>query len=1210
MTCIVPSPRQPDYSEVSTSSSSGIPGHIGIVKSKVEVWGHDPVYARPHQQLNWIFSESTSKQLSEELSSAQFQIGAVFLRPTFILHDMFVGTKNIVGTELDEDGNSTPVFGLDLVGAPASGVGTNAKSRLPGGEDYENNGFRFVKTATGTSEKQLWNPRVGRDIFYHQLWMYVGSILRRGVPQHPSEYSLDLSELVALRNLQQTSSQLCDFQNWSIEDIQSAVKWNYTILEDNGVKVVSPVQITKPPEDSSISTHWTLEKFTPTWQGEDFIVTIVKGDKRTTDIEDTGQSDCVDTNWETYKYLLYNPATPPDGWVNGISNEAYYIDTTKQTTQASSTSEKNVDPVRKEYWWRYKSYILIEIGVDHPTHNYFIELVKGRYPRFIHVGEEWDHPARLSSAGDTLDIEQFRFIKKSRVLGEFTSLKSDELFKKTDFRFSVRNHLGRFVITFEGYDDNPWVISRSDNDPAKFDFSKIFIPMIVPASRIRIHGGNISAAINWTPTEYLPSVTIPFTDRDADTKTSDSESENDILYMTFSHMGSSIKNTNDRLRRRLFSDPRHGFGRIGYDCDAKIVTEINKNKYIDVNIYESFPNQYRKYGKGWIWEGPSQQTDPNASLEDQVETLYGQHNLKSGMVRGKEHRIKIKNLRTPDRVFAFGLNDDSNASYPYKDYVSLWDVGVELTAGTIELPRPYDNDIDIDPNVKPKIFENYITPIATSWRLVVLGGGKPIQDNVDPFDIAPLIVSMQDSWSAEGFTTINHEMQIRAMIPIGVPTGLEDHTGSELHALGQKLLKLHDKGFYVTISYWWENGVGGRDAIANRIKRREAPNESDLLIQMTGVVLSTTLEKSVNKLYMDIKVHDYMAILKNQLIFNSPFFDGVSDVEAVYELMKLCHFDDNRQASRGIDRRPLGYLQKVIQDSARIGDGKFIYNGEESRCRRYDLPGSYADLANPAVKFQNGETFESAIKKIAQLSSKIAYFDRWGVFRYENIPAIEAAFSSSNRNEFRPVYQFTTTPFTVRSSGAGGDDGTGEISQERFVFDPRKHTAHLVYNVVTYSRSVEDCVNQIILLTASNDIKLADGSTTGGFIVEGYTFFEQIWNPDAEGFLGFRKPFYQSNGIFGGIEGVRNGLLHYAKMKYPPASIQFQTYGVPGLKALDIITLDDNLFYITEISHEIEANTNNWWMNVSGEWLKPFTGSLGFLEERGTTDTGNSPSTP
>ena len=105
-----------------------------------------------------------------------------------------------------------------------------------------------------------------------------------------------------------------------------------------------------------------------------------------------------------------------------------------------------------------------------------------------------------------------------------------------------------------------------------------------------------------------------------------------------------------------------------------------------------------------------------------------------------------------------------------------------------------------------------------------------------------------------------------------------------------------------------------------------------------------------------------------------------------------------------------------------------------------------------------------------------------------------------------------------------------------------------------------------------------------------------MWKPESEGFIGYRKPLYQSEGAFGSVEAVRSAISIYAKRKFPPVIMSFETYGVPGLKALDIITLDGNLAYITELSHELDPATNRWWMNITAEWLKPFKGELGFLE--------------
>ena len=365
---------------------------------------------------------------------------------------------------------------------------------------------------------------------------------------------------------------------------------------------------------------------------------------------------------------------------------------------------------------------------------------------------------------------------------------------------------------------------------------------------------------------------------------------------------------------------------------------------------------------------------------------------------------------------------------------------------------------------------------------------------------------------------------------------------------------------------------------------------------------------------MNFTVKDYMSVLQKQFIYNSPFFDGVSDVLAVYELAKMAGFDDLFGISHAdirtgpMNRAPLGYLQKVLNATS-IFD-IFIHNGENTRTRAYDLPGSYAVLSNPAVKFGNGETYESAFKKIARLSSKTIYFDKWGVLKMENSPAVDAAFTTGTYFAFNPVYRFYTTPNPIPlllstenfNSGFGNPLGLPLDSVlAQMTFDsrnPEVGAASLVWDVVTQSRSVEDCVNQIVLLTASNDIRLADGRDVGGgLIVEGYTFFDQIWDPTVEGFLGFRKPFYQSNGVFGGLETVRNALAHYARMKYPPAHVTFTTFGVPSLKAMDIITLDHNLYYITEISHEIDPSQNSWEMAIQAEWLKPFLGTLGLLHD-------------
>lgn len=1178
--------------------ASAIPGNIGIARAKVLIWDNDPLFGRAHQQYGFPFSSETARQLEDSVPNAAFGPGSVCLKPRFEIQDIWLATKKPTDKKTEgAQGQSKTKFELDYVRPSTVG----AQNRFPKGTDgsdgtvYDENGSKDDTT--------------GRDIFPHQVWIHIGNLLKRGIPLHPSEYDIPLAEVKSAEDLKDAvdsnGNHVLNFDGFSIPELQAAPKWAIREMKDDARIAYWPLMINKQPADSWYPIHWTIEKLTPVWQGTDFFVTVYLGEQELDQTKDPDpKADDVNTNWEEYKYLLYNPKETPKDWKEGISNEAFYVAPQRKQGAKAVTQEeqeKALDNARKAYWWKYKSYVLIEIGPGDKDHNYFIEIVKGRRPRLLHLGEEWDNTKRLES-GAISSSEDWMKVKKCRVLSEY-ELASDELFKKKDFRVSVFNQMGRLVIVFEGYEDAPWVITRQDNDPTRFDYAKLTVPIVVPNGKLRIHGGNISCAVGYAPIRYVPSCEMTFPDRQLDSF----EAEDDDLYITFANIGNAVQYRNDRVHRVYFNDKRFAIRQIGYTLDAYNAEEIHKNAVKTVKVYETFAEQYYKWGKGWVNHKVQLYTrDVLTGTLIPTGTSFSMRTNTMLESEGVPHTASLFNAKQPNTKFVFGLNEDPY--YPYEEYVSVFDVGVRLNAGSPVMPIfEGDENIDvIDTNAKPKVFKDYVTPVVPMWNLILLGGAKPFADKVandelELLDISDLVVNINDSWSADGFTRINHEMKIRCYIPDSFLPNTESpgpgQIDQNLYAMAQKLLALHKQSFYVTVSYWWENGVGERDAPDNIIARGGSPHDSDLLIQMTGIVPGASLEKSVNKLFMDFTVKDYSWILEKQNIFNSPFFDGVTDSSAILELARMAYFDDSYEQVAGVNRQPLAFLVKTIVDPYVLHGEPFRYNGEECRYRIYDLPGSYSDLANPAMRFQNGETYMSAMTKIASLATKVIYFDRWGVLKFESAPAIEAAFMASERQQLTPKFCFVTSPFNP--AAAGGDPDT-----RRFIFDPNQHASHLVYEVVTYSRSLEDCIDQIILYSASNDILLADGTRTGGFIVEGYTFFEQIFDPTAEGFFGFRKPFYQSNGIFGDLKGVRNALQHYAQMKYPIAQISFQTYGVPGLKPLDIISLDDNLFYITEISHELDPSTNRWWMNISAEWLKPFTGTLGFLEERGNTDSG------
>ena len=783
---------------------SRIPGNIGTLKSKVMIWDHDPFWARPTQIYSFPFSQATGEQMRESAPDIQFEVGGAFLRPTFRHHDMFVCTLNpdrdTTNGEVAAPGETTINPEVDFVGSVESGVGLIAAPRMPRGNIFKCDGG----IGGGICEEEIDGETVnaadettGKSIFSHQVWRHEGSLFRDNPLIHPSEYQKPLSELKAARNSDSNSD-----NDVTIDELQSAAKWDYIMVADNGKLSIWPVMITKQSPYLKSTVHWTLEKWTPVWQGQDFYVTVRLGDKRTDDAVDPN-NDTDNTRVKSlaaayFPYMWYDIERNLDG-VPGITNQAFHIFPQKDNIGVVSDEARTIATraARKAYDWRYQTYILIEIGAYDLNHNYFIELVKGRNPRFLHLGEEWDNPDRLEVGINAADSD-FTYMKKCRELSVFPGVKCDQLFRQKDFRVNVRNHLGRIVVTFEGYESQPWVINRQDNDPRRTDFAKVSIPMVVPSAFMRLHGGNISCAINYSPTEYRPVATIPFVNRQVDTGPDNNDRGKDKdVFITFSHMGNAIQYSNDSVRKEFFDDDRFLYDKIGYDCDAFTVHEKNKNKAISIDIYKKYDKQYRLYGKGWYNKTPR---DPITRLPLPPEEVNGM-DPEDG---GTPSHLKVVNARDPSLEFPLSLTEDIDGHYEWKDYVAKWDVGIEFKAGSVKLNSPTgDRGLPISEVPDAKIFVNYVTPIATSWRLIVLGGGKPFEGSVTPFDISPLVSKITDSWSAEDFFSLSHEMQMECYIPIestsnANPDGVEDKDLLNLFALGRKLLPLHDRAFGVT----------------------------------------------------------------------------------------------------------------------------------------------------------------------------------------------------------------------------------------------------------------------------------------------------------------------------------------------------------------------------------------------------------------------------
>ena len=202
-----------------------------------------------------------------------------------------------------------------------------------------------------------------------------------------------------------------------------------------------------------------------------------------------------------------------------------------------------------------------------------------------------------------------------------------------------------------------------------------------------------------------------------------------------------------------------------------------------------------------------------------------------------------------------------------------------------------------------------------------------------------------------------------------------------------------------------------------------------------------------------------------------------------------------------------------------------------------------------------------AISRMANVASKQVYFDRYGLFHYED--RIDTLLTSGILNEADIA-------------------GNPTMVKEKFYASPK---------LVTQGQPC-DSYGQI----AYNSYTWVSASPDGSLLIGGDKNYDLIDDPSKAGFLGYPKQFLQMNGIFGSEEAVRTVVENYTTMYKPPLNVSFETFGRSYLKALDIITfvgLDAANNYgglaqplrVTNISTEIVPEKNTWWSKIDAQWL-------------------------
>jgi hypothetical protein len=288
----------------------------------------------------------------------------------------------------------------------------------------------------------------------------------------------------------------------------------------------------------------------------------------------------------------------------------------------------------------------------------------------------------------------------------------------------------------------------------------------------------------------------------------------------------------------------------------------------------------------------------------------------------------------------------------------------------------------------------------------------------------------------------------------------------------------------------------------------------------TGYTVDTVAEREV----VTFKLEDYMSALQGAKFQLCPFYDGMKASLAVRDIVKTLGLSDGR----------------IMADETPIKDANLKDD--------FGLP-FVNPFEEPQFRFKNGTSFKEGILKIAKLDFKTIYFDQEGRFHYDTLPG-----GIYNNRSFKLKANFFSSPHK------GGKD-----------------PADLVWNMTSFSRLINDVYNAISIKTVSR--------RSLAWLAQGVTYKAGIYDPNAEGYLGYSKKLFIEDPAIGSADALGKYVNTLRNRVFiPPMTGRFETYGRPGMKPLDVITLDGQMLRVMSVSTRLSASDNQFWMNIDGEW--------------------------
>ena len=902
----------------------------------------------------------------------------------------------------------------------------------------------------------------------------------------------------------------------------------------------------------------------------------------------------------------------------------------KPTTQEDNSSSFLIGADAEQFYLAEQPYVILEIDGGYENRFFITITHESTVNVFEITGDPEYVPAFINTEGGHIMV-LYGGVQHSRLLGSFKA-RGASLLKEDAFEISVQHFFGRLKLTINGGESilverSRWndkvramasqkpltdsALQELDQDNKAGD-PQSFTPIKL-SGFIRVHMGHYRGAFNFSPIRYIESTSMsterPIT---AFEVVSDGKPDQGAISVLLRSKGarSDITSSADEIEQKVaVGYPGEGAPYF-FQC-ANVLEEHIRGKNVQITS-EYFSPDMRKTIPG----------DPAGTTSE--------GGLESIFIRDSSTQELM-----PSKISISVLSQSKEGNESALDITPT----ITLNSGSIRLRG----------GQKEFVLEHVIRPLCSGFT-VFIREDESDRWTTEPIDITHHVISFEDNWQRQERSQINHSASLNLYLTKGEASGnLESITpatgranspqydfGFEASASdtdysrtdhSDYLASLQDKYFYITVYAWRENagdfnGTMFSDLGTGKQARRRTA-------MFTGICNDVSFRTDVNKVIMTCQLRDYSMVFEHLRWLNAPYYDAVRDYNMMLDVVAQAGFKmgrtsvDNEGGSsetRGEDLLAPGRLIYELSRIPPVSDYQVLRYGDENIIwNDVVLPGKYNTLNEAMFKPTAGESYFNIMQKVARLVSKTLFFDALGVLHFD-IPVDEAEMQMVSKAtqdkqgfpEIKPVDYFS---WTVNDEGLSRADVT-QRSTEIFSEEPddisRTNPSSQItnrdisynnfrsgsggssvnykwWNVVSgtsynFKRLTKDVVNEIRIISSTPNMQK---------LIVAHWNRASIVDPSSPSFIGYKKMFYQQEGVFGSKDTLKQQANRYTKMFNAPVEIQFSVPGRTGLRPMQVIEFNGFgmagpiRLLVGEVRNSLQAEQNLWETTISGIYFIP-----------------------